>query len=76
MSHWIDILGVALGGLLLLVFYSMLAMAQKGDEFSDLLEMEQLRAREYALPVSKGGEPANSVLWAPLICITVAPPKL
>jgi hypothetical protein len=59
MFYGVVILGMVLGGLVLLVLYSLLAMAQKGDEFYDQLEMEQPRAREYAPPVSKRVEPEN-----------------
>jgi len=47
------ILVMVLGGLALLVLYSLLAMAAKGDEYLDQLELEQYRVREYAPPLTK-----------------------
>jgi len=50
------ILVMVLGGLALLVLYSLLAMAAKGDEYDeylDQLELEQYRVREYAPPLTK-----------------------
>jgi hypothetical protein len=57
--YGVFILGVVLSGLVLLVLYSLLAMAQKGDEFLDQLELEQHRAREYAPPLTKKGDAEN-----------------
>jgi hypothetical protein len=48
--YWVCILGVVLGGLVLLVFFSLLAMAQKGDECLDQLELEMLKTPQYAPP--------------------------
>jgi hypothetical protein len=64
------------GGLVLLVIYILLAMAQKGDTYYEQLEMEQPRVREYASLVSKKGEAEN--LGAPVTVdfMMVAPPKL
>jgi hypothetical protein len=39
MFYGVAILGMVLGGLLLLVIYSLLAMVQKCDEFYDQLDM-------------------------------------
>jgi len=52
-------LGVVLGGLVLLVLYSLLAMAAKGDEHLDQLELEQYRDLEYAPPLTKRGKSEN-----------------
>lgn len=41
--YGVCILGVVLGGLVLLVLYSLLVMAQKGDESLDQLELEMLK---------------------------------
>jgi hypothetical protein len=41
--YGVCILGVVLGGLVLLVLYSLLVMAQRGDESLDQLEMEMLK---------------------------------
>ena len=40
--YGVCILGALLGGLVLLVLYSLLAMAKRGDECLDQLEMERL----------------------------------
>jgi len=53
------ILVMVLGGLALLVLYSLLAMAAKGDEYLDQLELEQYRVREYAPPLTKKGKSVN-----------------
>ena len=51
--YGVYILGVVLGGLVLLVIFSLLAMAQKGDEYLEKLELEMLQAQEYAPPLTK-----------------------
>ena len=58
-SFGVFILVMMLGGLALLVIYSMLAMAAKGDEYLDQLELEQYRVREYAPPLTKKGKSVN-----------------
>jgi hypothetical protein len=58
-SFGVFILVMVLGGLALLVIYSMLAMAAKGDEYLDQLELEQYRVREYAPPLTKKGKSVN-----------------
>jgi len=58
-SFGVFILVMVLGGLALLVIYSMLAMAAKGDEYLDQLELEQYRGREYAPPLTKKGKSVN-----------------
>ena len=46
--YGVCILGVVLGGLLLLVIFSLLTMAQKGDECLDQLELEMFKTPQYA----------------------------
>ena len=46
--YGVCILGVVLGGLLLLVIFSLLTMAQKGDECLDQLELEMLKNHKAA----------------------------
>ena len=61
-SFGVFILVMVLGGLALLVIYSMLAMAAKGDEddaYWDQLALEQYRVREYAPPFTKKGKSVN-----------------
>ena len=57
--YGVFILGVVLGGLVLLVLYSLLVMAQRGDECLDQLELEMLKAYEYAPPRRKSGKSEN-----------------
>jgi hypothetical protein len=52
-------LGMVLGGLILLVLYSLLTMAQKGDKFQDQLELEGPRGQECARSVIIRGESEN-----------------
>jgi len=59
MFYGVFIIGVVLGGLVLLVLYSLLAMAQKGEEYLDQLELEQYRVREYAPSLTKKGKSEN-----------------
>jgi hypothetical protein len=66
LAYGLFFLGVVLGGLVLLVIFSLLAMAQKGDEYQDQLEFA-LRQRQDLDPslVNPGksenlGSPANS----------------
>jgi hypothetical protein len=51
--------GVVLGGLILLVIYSLLTMAQKGDKFQEQLELEEPRDQEYARSVIIRGKSEN-----------------
>jgi hypothetical protein len=62
--YGVFILGVVLYGLVLLVLYSLLAMARKGDESLDHLELEILQTQEYTSPLMKRGKSAN--LHAPV----------
>ena len=63
------ILGAVLGGLVLLVLYSLLVMAQRGEQCLDQLEMEMLRNRQAAPDLIKSGKsetirvPATSDLY-------------
>ena len=58
-----------LGGLVLLLLFSLLAMAQKGDECLDQLELEMRKTFEYAPPRLKSEKsddlrvPATSDLY-------------
>ena len=80
MFYGVAILGMVLGGLLLLVIYSLLGMAQKEEEFYDQLEMElemgQSQVRGYTPLVSKREEPENLGASATFDFMTVAPPNL
>ena len=57
--YGVCILGVVLGGLVLLVLYSLMAMAARVDRYEDQLELEQYRVREYAPPLTKKGKSVN-----------------
>jgi len=59
--YGVCILGAMLGGLVLLVLYSLLVMAQKGDECLDQLEMEMLK--NYQASHNKSGKSEN-------LCVT------
>ena len=48
--YGVIILGIVLGGLVLLVLFSLLTLAQKGDECLDRLELEKRKLCEYAPP--------------------------
>ena len=48
--YGVIILGVALGGVMLLLLFSLLTMAQKGDECLDQLELEMRQTFEYVPP--------------------------
>jgi hypothetical protein len=48
--YGVIIIGIVLGGLVLLVLYSLLVMAQRGDELLGQLELEMLTAKKYASP--------------------------
>ena len=48
--YGVIILGIVLGGVLMLLLFSLLAMAQKGEECLDQLELEMRRTCEYAPP--------------------------
>jgi len=67
--YGICILGAVLGGLVLLVLYSLLVMAQRGDECLDRLELEMLNNYNAASAPTKSeksenrGVPATSNLF-------------
>ena len=67
--YGVIILGMVLGGLVLLLLFSLLAMAQKGDECLDQLELEMRKTFEYAPPRLKSEKsedlrvPATSDLY-------------
>ena len=53
------ILGIVLGGLVLLVLYSLLAMAHRSDECLDQMELEMLKPLKYAPPRIKSEKSEN-----------------
>jgi len=57
--YGVCILGVVLGGLVLLVLYSLLVMAQRGDECLDQLELEMFKTSQYAPPLIKSEKSEN-----------------
>jgi hypothetical protein len=56
--YGVCILGAVLGGLVLLVLYSLLVMAQRGDQCLDQLEMEMLKNHQ-AVSLIKSGKSKN-----------------
>lgn len=67
--YGVCILGVVLGGLVLLVLYSLLVVAQRGDACLDQLELEMLRNHQAASSLLKSEKsehlrvPATSDLY-------------
>ena len=67
--YGVCILGAVLGGLVLLVLYSLLVMAQRADQSLDQLEMEMLKNHQAASSLIKSGKsetlrlPATSDLY-------------
>ena len=57
--YGVCILGAVLGGLVLLVLYSLLVMAQRGDECLDQLEMEMLKNHQATFSLIKSGKSEN-----------------
>jgi hypothetical protein len=57
--YGVIILGIVLGGLVLLLLFSLLAMAQRGDECLDQLELEILKFPERAPPRIKSEKSEN-----------------
>jgi hypothetical protein len=57
--YGVCILGAVLGGLVLLVLYSLLVMAQRGDQCLDQLEMEMLKNHQAASPLVKSEKSEN-----------------
>jgi hypothetical protein len=51
--YGVVILGIVLGGVVLLLLFSLSAMAQKGEECLDQLELEIRKTFEYAPPRPK-----------------------
>ena len=54
--YGVCILGAVLGGLVLLVLYSLLVMAQRGDACMDQLEMEMLKTHQNAPSIINSGK--------------------
>jgi hypothetical protein len=59
MFYGVLILGVVLGGAVLLVLFSLLAMAKKGEESFEKLEFERFQARENPHFLPKRGKTNN-----------------
>ena len=57
--YGVCILGAVLGGLVLLVLYSLSVMAQRGDECRDQLELEVLKNHQAASSPIKSGKSEN-----------------
>jgi hypothetical protein len=57
--YGVYILGAVLGGMVLLVLYSLLVMAQRGDAGLDQLEMEMLKNYQTASSLTKSGKSEN-----------------
>ena len=57
--YGVIILSIVLGGLVLLVLYSLLVMAKRGDACLDQLELEMLKSPEYAPPRIKSEKSAD-----------------
>jgi hypothetical protein len=57
--YGVCVLGAVLGGLVLLVLYSLLVMAQRGDACLDQLEMEMLKNHRAASFRTKSGKSDN-----------------
>jgi hypothetical protein len=57
--YGVCILGAVLGGLVLLVLYSLLVMAQRGDQCLDQLEMEMLENHQAASLLITSGKSEN-----------------
>ena len=57
--YGVCILGAVLGGLVLLVLYSLLGMAQRGDECLDQLELEMLKNHKITTSFIKSEKSEN-----------------
>jgi hypothetical protein len=57
--YGVCILGVILGGLALLVLYSLLVMAHRGDACLDQMEMEMLKDYQASSHRTKSGKSEN-----------------
>jgi hypothetical protein len=62
--YGVCILGVVLGGVVLLVTYSLLAMAKKDDECLDQLVFEMLKTPQNAPHLIKSGKAENLCVLA------------
>lgn len=60
LSHGVFFLGVVLGVLVLLVIFSLMAMAQKGDKYQDQLEFA-LRQRQNLDPSMANPEKSKNI---------------
>jgi hypothetical protein len=63
--YGVIILGIVLGGAVLLLLFCLLAMAQKGDECLDQLELARRKALEYIPPGRKSKKSED-------LCVPVA----
>ncbi len=63
--YGVIILGIVLGGVVLLLLFSLLVMAQKGDECRDQLELEMYKTPEYAPPRLKSEKSEDLRMPAP-----------
>ena len=57
--YWVIILGIVLGGVVLLLLFSLLVMAQKGDECRDQLELEMLKNHKITTSFIKSEKSEN-----------------
>jgi hypothetical protein len=60
--YGVCVLSAMLGGLVLLVLYSLLAMAQRGDQYLDRLDLERLKERQAAASFQKREKSENLVM--------------
>ena len=59
LSYVVCFLGVVLGGFWLLMIFSLLAMAQKGDEYQDQLEFALSQRQDLAPSLTDPGKSEN-----------------
>jgi hypothetical protein len=57
--YGVCILGVVLCGLVLLVLYSLLVMAQRGDACMDQMELEMIKNHQTASSLTNSGKSKN-----------------
>ena len=57
--YGVCIIGAVLGGLVLLMLYSLLVMAQRGDACLDQLEREMFKNQQAAPPLNTSEKPKN-----------------
>jgi hypothetical protein len=77
--YGVIILGIVLGGLVLLVLFSLLTMAKRGDEYLERMELELLQTAQSA-PFRINREKSGDLHGAAKerlspICTTAAPPE-